>query len=307
MTRKQNPAPSLLSEWQATTSGNAELKLSAVPAGRNSALQMDFDFKGGGGFVVARRVLGRPMPREYAVSFRLRGRGALNSLELKLVDATGQNVWRHVKKDLRFPARWKRMRVESQEIEFAWGPSSGSDITQLGSVEFAIVAGEGGKGTLWLADVEIEDCSPTETPKITASSALPDFEAAGALVDPGWKPRPDDLRPWIGWAMRPRAVFVFVPRTPASVGKRCMPQRGWAANARTCIYPSSRLDWFAWNSTSHSRVRFCACNRSNFRAPSMPFGTASSMPRRAAGIRVGCIANRACGRRSARHTVLIAR
>jgi hypothetical protein len=45
--------------------------------------------------------------------------------------------------------------------------------------------------------VEIEDCSPTDSPAISASSALPEFEAAGALAGGGWKPRPDDLRPWI--------------------------------------------------------------------------------------------------------------
>jgi len=184
------------SDWQPIVSGNAELKLSAA-AGRVAALQMDFDFKGGGGFVVARRMLNRPMPEEYAVTFRLRGHGAVNHLELKLVDAAGQNVWRHVQKDLRPPARWKRMTVESRDIDFAWGPSSGGHLRQLGSMEFAIVAGEGGKGTLWIAGVEIEDRSPAEPPTATASSALPNFEAPAALTAAGWKPRGDDPHPWI--------------------------------------------------------------------------------------------------------------
>src|ERR1700676_273978 len=114
MTGKSAEA-AFLSEWQPTASGNAVLALSARWMGRIPALQMDFDFKGAGGFVVARRVLRRPMPKEYAVRFLLRGRGAINNLELKLVDASGKNVWRHVKKDLKLPARWKRMRVESRE------------------------------------------------------------------------------------------------------------------------------------------------------------------------------------------------
>jgi hypothetical protein len=182
--------------WQPIVSGNAELELSSVPAGRLTALRMDFDFKGGGGFVVARRADRRPMPEDFAVTFRLRGRGPVNSLELKLVDAAGQNVWRHVHKDLPLPARWKRMTVESRDIEFAWGPSSGGRISALGSMEIAIVAGEGGKGTLWIADVHIVDRTPSEAPQATASSALPGFEAAAALQG-GWKPRPDDERPWI--------------------------------------------------------------------------------------------------------------
>ncbi|MHB8477233.1 MAG: discoidin domain-containing protein [Steroidobacteraceae bacterium] len=175
-------------EWQAIVSGNAELKLSAVGARQSAALRMDFDFKGGGGFVVARRALSRPMPEEFAVTFRLRGRGAPNNLELKLVDASGQNVWRHVHKDLQPPARWRRMRVGSQDIEFAWGPSSGGRIRALGTLEFAIVAGAGGKGTWWIADVEIEDGTPSQTPQVSAS-------------------RPDDPHPWIAIdSMEPRPI-----------------------------------------------------------------------------------------------------
>jgi hypothetical protein len=190
----QVPGPS---DWQPIVSGNAELKLSSVSAGGAPALRMDFDFKGAGGFVVARRAMSRAMPEEFAVTFRLRGHGAVNHLELKLVDATGQNVWRHVQKDLRLPPRWKRMRVQSRDIDFAWGPSSGGRIQTLGRVEFAIVAGEGGKGTVWIADVQIEDCSPTQAPRADASSAMPGFDAAGALLGSGWRPRPDDAKPWI--------------------------------------------------------------------------------------------------------------
>jgi F5/8 type C domain len=188
----------IASEWQPIVSGNAELKLSAVSAGRTPALRMDFDFKGGGGFVVARRALRREMPEEYAVNFRLRGRGPINNLELKLVDATGQNVWRHVQKDLKLPQRWTKIKVASRDIDFAWGPSGGgAHLSSLGSMEIAIVAGEGGKGTVWIADVEIEDCSPQHAPLAAASSALPGFDAPQALTGAGWKPRPDDPHPWI--------------------------------------------------------------------------------------------------------------
>src|SRR4029077_2447320 len=164
--------PAALPEWQAIVSGNAQLSLSPVLAGRTAALRMDFDFKGGGGFVVARRAFKRAMPEEYCVKFRLRGTGPGNNLELKLVDATGQNVWRHVAKGLQPPSRWKKMTVESRDIEFAWGPSSGGALSEVGSMEIAIVAGEGGKGTLWIADLEIEDEVPAEAPKVSASSTL---------------------------------------------------------------------------------------------------------------------------------------
>ena len=195
------------SEWQSIVSGNAELKLSTASTGGAPALRMDFDFKGGGGFVVARRALSRQMPEDYSVNFRLRGRGTVNNLELKLVDATGQNVWRHVQKDLELPRRLTRMKVNSRDIDFAWGPSGGGGhLSNLGSMEIAMVAGEGGKGTVWIADLKIEDCSPKEAPRADASSALPDFDASQALAGAGWKPRPEDRRPWI-------AIDFSEPRT----------------------------------------------------------------------------------------------
>jgi hypothetical protein len=197
MMQEKPSEPAALPEWQAIVSGNAQLSLTPVPAGRSAALRMDFDFKGGAGFVVARRAFKRAMPEEYCVRFRLRGRGPVNHLELKLVDATGQNVWRHVYRDLRPPPRWKTMLLESRDIEFAWGPSSGGRISELGSMEFAIVAGEGGEGTLWIAGVEIEDRGPIAAPRASASSELPDYQAAAALSGRGWKPRPDDAQPWL--------------------------------------------------------------------------------------------------------------
>jgi hypothetical protein len=183
--------------WMAVASGQAQLKLSQTQTGSGSALQMDFDFKGGGGFVVARRVVEHAMPEDYVLRLRLRGRGPANNLEIKLVDITGQNVWRHVQKNLAFPARWTTTKVTSREMEFAWGPAGGGVMTTLGAIEIAIVAGTGGAGTLWIADLDIEDCTPSAAPQVDASSAQPGFAAASALSGSGWKPSADDPRPWI--------------------------------------------------------------------------------------------------------------
>jgi len=186
-----------LSAWQPTVSGNATLELSVAPAGGTCALRMNFDFKGGKGFAVARRAWARHMPSEYALHLRLRGHGPLNDLEIKLVDPTGRNVWRYVAKSQRPPRRWRRWTIESREIEFAWGPDSGSTLTELGFIEIAIVAGEGGQGSLWISDLEIENLTPTRAPTARASSAQPRFGADGALSGAGWRPQAGDRRPWI--------------------------------------------------------------------------------------------------------------
>jgi F5/8 type C domain len=186
-----------LSEWQPTVSGKAELRLTATRAGSSPALRLDYDFKGGQGFVVARRPFKLAMPGEYAVRFRLRARGAVNHLEIKLIDPGGQSVWRRVIKDLHPPARWKSFRVESRDIEFAWGPASGSAIAELGFVELALVAGEGGQGTVFIADLAIEDETPRHAPTATASSEQPGHAALAALTGSGWRPAASDEKPWL--------------------------------------------------------------------------------------------------------------
>ena len=183
--------------WLPVAAGTAQLVISSPPTRGQVALRLDFDFKGGTGFVVARCPVQHELSEDYTVGFRLRGAGRTNNLEIKLVDASGQNVWRHVHESLRPPARWKRFRIDSRAFEFAWGPASGDVPSYLGAIELAIVAGDGGAGTLWISDLRIENHrSPTDA-RTSASSALPGFDAGQALGGSGWIPSPDDAHPWI--------------------------------------------------------------------------------------------------------------
>jgi len=186
-----------VSAWHPFASGQAQLSLSAATAGGAPALKMDFDFEGGGGFVVARREFRRVMSEDYVLRLRLRGRGAVNNLEVKLADTSGQNVWRFVKKALVLPARWTNLIIDSREIEFAWGPASGGVMGELGAIELAIVAGEGGEGSLLISDLRIEDHVPARLATASASTAIPGSEAAQALSGAGWRPQPEDAQPWI--------------------------------------------------------------------------------------------------------------
>ncbi|MBX7207773.1 MAG: discoidin domain-containing protein [Verrucomicrobiaceae bacterium] len=178
--------------WLSVASGQAELNLSSS----RGALRLDFDFKGGRGFVVARREIRLALPAEFVLRFRLRGRGPVNHVEVKLADVSGKNVWRHERKDFALPSRAKEMRIASHDIEFAWGPAGGGVISEAGALEFAIVAGEGGAGTVWLSDFSIEDHSLTRAPRVTFSSAR--RKPSSSLVATGaWQPLKNDARPWL--------------------------------------------------------------------------------------------------------------
>ncbi len=106
-----------LALWTAHPADGVALTL-AADAG---ALRLDFDIPGGG-YAIARRELELELPDDYVFSFRLRGEARPNHLEFKLVDASGENVWWHVKRDLAFTADWRTIRIKKRQIGFAWGP-----------------------------------------------------------------------------------------------------------------------------------------------------------------------------------------
>jgi hypothetical protein len=156
-----------LSEWEAIQSGQARLAL--VPDS-GSSMRLDFDFQGGGGFVVARKCFALDLPESYAFTFRLRGEAPANIFEFKLVDASGRNVWRYRVESFDFSGAWRTVRVRDSDIDFAWGPLGGGPARKIAAIELVIAAGPGGAGKVWFADLRFRDDTYRATPWITASS-----------------------------------------------------------------------------------------------------------------------------------------
>ncbi|MGQ0749303.1 MAG: discoidin domain-containing protein, partial [Betaproteobacteria bacterium] len=82
-------------------------------------------------------------------SFSLRGDAAPNTLQFKLLDASGENVWWVNRPDFDFPRDWQRIRLKRRHLSFAWGPAQGRRLKRSAAVELVIVRGRGGgKGTV---------------------------------------------------------------------------------------------------------------------------------------------------------------
>lgn len=185
-----------VASWRRITPGTAQLALTQARVAERPALRLAFDFLDGSGYVIAHRDWHRRMPETYTLVLRLRGQGPLNHLEIKFADPSGLNVWRHVLHDLQLPARWHRIRIPSSAIPFAWGPASGGRLEELGSIEFAVVAGEGGRGTLSIADVELIDETVRTAPKAVTSSGRTPLDGATPLTL-DWQPDRADTAPWL--------------------------------------------------------------------------------------------------------------
>jgi hypothetical protein len=190
-----------LSGWSAVTPGNARLTLGhdTGPAGQ-PALRLDYDFEGGGGFVVARKALSKVLPAAWSLSLCVRGEAPGNNLEIKFVDSSGRNVWWWRREAFDFPADWQMLRIRSSAVTFAWGPAGGGTIGELGALEIAITAGAGGHGTVWLCDVRFENRALTAAPRITASSHAESHRPEYALDTGGatsWRSAEAGLPAWL--------------------------------------------------------------------------------------------------------------
>lgn len=188
------------SRWMAVASGLAELKIASEPGPHGNAMRLDFDFKGGGGYVVARREIALALPETYAFRFNLRGVAPANKFEFKLCDATGRNVWWYHCDRFEFPRDWQPVRIRSSRIEFAWGPAGGGPISHVAAIELVIAAGPGGRGTVWIDDLQLEDLTIRAEPIVRASSAQPGHAAESVLVparDTSWRSEPSATPQWL--------------------------------------------------------------------------------------------------------------
>jgi hypothetical protein len=146
--------------WRAAPASGVEMRL-ADDAG---ALKVEFDFHGGGGWAAFRKDTTLQLPDNYEFSFRLKADAPVNTLEFKLVDKTGENVWWVRRPDFEFAGAWRTIRFRKRHIEFAWGPQGGGTITAVAAIEFAITAGSGGKGAVWIDDLALSAREPVRPP-----------------------------------------------------------------------------------------------------------------------------------------------
>jgi hypothetical protein len=146
--------------WRAAPASGVEMRL-ADDAG---ALKVEFDFHGGGGWAAFRKDTTLQLPDNYEFSFRLKADAPMNTLEFKLVDKTGENVWWVRRPDFEFAGDWRTIRFRKRHIEFAWGPQGGGTITAVAAIEFAITAGNGGQGAVWIDDLKLSAREPVGAP-----------------------------------------------------------------------------------------------------------------------------------------------
>lgn len=162
--------------WSVVTADGVTLTMALEPGKSGSSLRLDYDFTRGSGYGIVRKEFGLALPDNYRFRYAFRGQGPDNTIEFKLIDRSGDNVWWVNQRSVRFPADWKTVSLKRRHFSFAWGPA-GADkpLDEMRYLEIAITSTSGGKGTVWLDELTFEPLPPTReyrgTPNITASSS----------------------------------------------------------------------------------------------------------------------------------------
>jgi len=157
--------------WQASASEQVGARL-VRDAGQ---LCLDYDFHGVSGYAVMRRDYPMDWPEDFALTMRVSGQGRANDVQLKLVDASGDNVW-WARRDSYLPkADGEPWRIKRRHISFAWGPQADHELRRTFALEVVVAAanqaGSGGAGRLCMADLHVEplkaERGPPPEPRIT--------------------------------------------------------------------------------------------------------------------------------------------
>ncbi len=151
--------------WRAMPADGVSLAISGDAGRVGSGMRLDFDFHGHGGYAIARRDGNIELPDNFEFTFWLRATAPVNTLEFKLIDPSGDNVWWSTKRDYEFPTEWRRISIPKRQIEFAWGPKGGGPVpSRIGAIEIVVTAGSGGSGSVWIDELEVNPVEISTAP-----------------------------------------------------------------------------------------------------------------------------------------------
>jgi hypothetical protein len=204
-----------VSQWKATPADGVEISVHPEPNGlHGGAMRVDFDFHGHGGYAVIHRPLSLTLPPNYEFSFAIKGDAPTNTLEIKMIDSTGENVWWSNNPNFKFPKDWQTVARKKRQISFAWGPTADKELRRFAAIELAITAGSGGKGTIWLDDLAVTPLDPDTRfypfPRVTASSQSQGYEVGRAIDS-------DSTTAWRSAPLRVSPSATGVATTPGAV------------------------------------------------------------------------------------------
>ena len=167
------------SAWRVVMSNQVTAKVTSVDADGGKALCLDYDFNGVSGYAGIQRDLAIDYPDNYAFAFRIRGDSPANDLQMKFVDASGNDVWWINRPQYAFPKEWTDVRYKKRQIDKAWGPSPDRVLRHSEKLEFTIYNHAGGQGRVCFDALALQPLAPQDDSPLSgrASANVADGDA----------------------------------------------------------------------------------------------------------------------------------
>lgn len=179
--------------WSAVHTDDVSATLRAVPGRAGNAICLAYDFNGVSGAASIRKTLPIDYPDGFALSFDVRGTMPPNTLQLKLIDDSGDNVWWFQQTHFAPDSTWRTVEATSRQVEFAWGPVKDRTLRHTHDVEFVVYAEAQPGKTANRGEVCFDNLrlTPRQPAAVAASPPTPNavFEARAKQVRRGLYPR----------------------------------------------------------------------------------------------------------------------
>ena len=223
-------------EWEMITADGVRSEL----VQEEGVVRLDYDFSAGAGYVVLRKRVELDLDANYRFGLRYKGTGPDNTIELKLLDPSLENVWWSVERDYAFPREWEIKSIRRRHVSFAWGPDEGMGLKSLGAIEIAVTATKGGEGSVWLDELSYEPL-----PAVEPEPSKPVY------VDHGGKRARVPLNGAVDWraAENNKAEFVF--DNPVEFSGM---ELSWGAGSQGEYIVSSSLDGVHFKEIANERI-----------------------------------------------------
>jgi hypothetical protein len=138
------------SNWQTVASDGVQAEIKNVRHNGRDAMRLDFTFNGAG-HAIARLPLALQLPDNYAFAFDVSGECRPNTLEFKLIDDSGDNVWWVNRPNFHFRQEWTTLCNKRRHVSYAWGPDRNHPAS-IAHIELVVTASSGGSGSVYFSN-----------------------------------------------------------------------------------------------------------------------------------------------------------
>ena len=170
--------------WRIIASTQVTGEIKQINTSKGKALCLRYNFNGVSGYVGMQRNAEIEYPDNYRFDLSLQGDAPANDLQLKWIDASGDNVWWFHRPKLALSKTWEALRIKRRQIVKAWGPSMDSKLLRSSKLELTIASAVGGTGRVCIDALSLRALGPDMTePSIISARASPNNNSARAAFD----------------------------------------------------------------------------------------------------------------------------